>query len=411
MKVLAICHEDPEFILGGMGMHCRELYRAMAKRGDADVHFLTSGPGEGSQPYLGYTKHQSDKLVLWKPHEESMTSLLLSDIQLLKTLARVLAQGHRFDLIHVHEWNALQVAWAARDALQVPLVGTMHLCMSKLREVDTPLDGNAGGIDKATLYMLNQEGRLVVESDALILCSQAYVDIAHETFMTQRHIDLVYNGINLEEWHPRAGSGTRAWVAEKLPARPIALYVGRIATMKGIETILDAVGSQDSGYCVVLAGEVNACTEEAREGWSITKRIRALEATYPERLRWVGFRHGQPLKDLYDIATVVLMPSVHEPFGIVALEAMAMGTPLVATEVDGLGEVVKEGDHEFALIIPPRSPGAILEALKACEREEVQAELSELGRIRAQHFSWDEAARKTVDVYHRVLGEQPCQSP
>jgi len=403
MKILAVCHEDPEHILGGMGMACRELYRAMAQRGDVEVHFLTSGPGEGSKEYLGYTKHQSDKLVLWKPHEESMTSLLLSDIQLLKALARVLAQGHKFDLIHVHEWNALQVAWAARDALQVPLVGTMHLCMSKLREVDPPV-GGTGRMDQATLYMLNQEGRLVVESDELILCSQAYVDIAHEQFMTERRINLVYNGINLEEWNPRAGDGARARQVESLPDRPVALYVGRVATMKGVEYLLDAVVAEDTGYCVVIAGEVNACTDEARESWYVTKRLRGIEAEHPERLRWLGFRHGQELRDLYRAADVVLMPSVHEPFGIVALEAMAMGVPLVATEADGLGEVVvNEAGREFAFIIPSRYYPAIVAALKACRSVETRAALAELGLRRVHDFSWDEAASKTVDVYRRAV--------
>jgi len=401
MKVLAICHEDPAQILGGMGMHCRELYRAMAKRGDIEIHFLTSGPGEGCSEYLGFQKWQSDKLVCWKPRDASMVSLLLGDMQLEKTLCRMLALGHRFDLVHVHEWNALQVAWAARDALQVPLVGTMHLCMSKLREVDRKPD-DKGEWSQHDAYMINQEGRLVVESDELILCSDAYVRIAREQYMTRRPIHRIYNGINLVEWNRLVGDGLTARVEENLPHRSIALYVGRIATMKGIETILDAAET-DSGYCIVLVGEVNANTDDERESWPITQRIRALEKEHPERLRWLGFRHDQRLKDLYRAADVVLMPSHHEPFGIVSLEAMAMGVPFITTEVDGLGEVVLDGTKEFALIIPPRSPEAILQALEQCRRAEVRAELAEMGRSRAQAFSWEKAADETVRVYHQAI--------
>jgi len=412
LRVLAICHEDPEFILGGMGMHLRELYRAMATRGDVEIDLLTSGPGEGAKNYIGYTKHQCDKLVCWRPRKEDLASLLLSDIQMMKTLAGLLAEGRRWDVIHTHEWSSVQIARMARDALKVPVIGTMHLCISALCDVDDgapPAPGSDSLVPdwpEADLYLRQQEGHLVVtDSDELILCSRAYIDLARKTFLTDRPINLVYNGINPKEWNPLTGNGKRARSANDLPDRPLAMFCGRIADMKGIRPLLDVVEAQDTGYCVVLVGEVNAVTDQQREAWDVTQRIRKLEAEMPDRLRWLGFKHGQELRDLYGAAQVVLMPSVHEPFGIVALEALAMGVPLISTEVDGLGEIVcPDGGEEYAMIIPPNNARQLATALEILRGSpESRSHLIGLGLQRIHDFTWSDAAEKTVMVYHKAL--------
>ena len=99
------------------------------------------------------------------------------------------------------------------------------------------------------------------------------------------------------------------------------------------------------------------------------------------------------------------MPSVHEPFGLVALETMAMGVPLVCTEVDGLGEiVVDEEGREYAMIIPPRSPQAIVDAAKALRSDAPWGELRTLGLGRVGSFTWDSAAERTIGVYRQAIG-------
>lgn len=438
LRVLAVCHEDPEYVLGGMGTHVRELYRHMGYRGDCQIDLLSGGLGEGSQLYHSFHRHMPDRLAVWKPRAENMTSALVQDIQLLKTFQRLLAEGRRWDVVHCHEWNALQVAWACRDALQVPLVGTMHLCLTHLQMVDrSPWSSETEELkakilhradlneqDTARLedkfsraaapgeelsgYMLNQEARLVVESDETILCSRAYVELANSLFLgdglIEKPINMVYNGIATDQWHPDAGDGRRALSQHHLPEdRPIALMVGRIATMKGIEPLLTALEQEDPGYLVVLAGAVNATTKQEADNWVVTKRIKALQRKHPRRIRWLDYQHGQRLKDLYAAARVGLMPSLHEPFGIVALEMMAMGVPLISTEVDGLGEIVVDGDREFAMIIPPNRPDHILQALELLKDGGRRVELEQLGLERIKNFTWKQAAAKTVDIYRRAI--------
>jgi len=414
MRVLAICYEDPADILGGMGRHVRELYRTLAARG-VQVDLLTQGRPEGSEEYLGFTRHFDDKLVCAKPTKPDFACHLLADIQMAKTLTRLIAEkgARHWDVIHQHEWTSVQLARMARDALNIPVVGTMHLCISRLAMLEDPTT-NPADWGEADRYMFQQEGNLICDPDELILCSQAYVDMARSHFMAKRQINMIPNGIDLEKWNPAAGDGGRARFdhgldfASGVPMtpRPMALYVGRIALMKGIEYLLDALEACDPGWQVVLAGEVNANDEESKEDWVVTKRIRALEKAHPERLRWVGFQRGQALRDLYAGAGCVVMPSTHEPFGIVALEAMAMGAPLIATEVDGLGEIVMDDHQEYAMIIPSRNPDAILAALRELHRSEIREELRYLGMRRARNYSWEAVADATTEVYGRAVGNR-----
>jgi 1,4-alpha-glucan branching enzyme len=290
-RVLVVCQEDPEWILGGMGRHLQELYKAMAKQNEISVDLLVGGPSGESYFYNGYAKHHGEKLLCYKPSSPNMASLLISDIQLITTLMRLVAEGRTWDLLHVHEWNSIQTAWAARAALGIPLVGTMHLCITKLMEDD----GDPSQYAETDIYLMQQEGHLIASVDELILCSQAYVRLIRKTFLTSRSINLIYNGVDMDYWHYDVRSAREAHDKFNLPNRPIALFVGRIADMKGIREILDAVQSNRLPYCVVLAGEINANTEEDKEKWDVTKLIRSIEEQYPSRLRWLGFSKRREL--------------------------------------------------------------------------------------------------------------------
>ena len=189
-----------------------------------------------------------------------------------------------------------------------------------------------------------------------------------------------------------------------LPDKPIAMYCGRIAEMKGIREILTTIETwDDCPYLPVLVGDVNANTDEECEGWDVTQKIRELEKA--GRLRWLGFQDDRALHGLYSLADIGLMPSSHEPFGIVALEMMAAGLPLISTEVDGLGEIVTDEDsNEYSLIIGPKNPRQIRQAMQhlwghseACE------ELRALGLERLSAFTWEKAAEQTVNLYRKLV--------
>jgi len=408
IRLLAICTEDPELILGGMGRHVRELYRAMARRGDVEIDLLTVGPGMSAKQFEGYTKHRYSDVCPQKPPIPGIRAILQCDVQLLRYLLALAARGKRWDLIHAHEWSSVQVAHCARDAFRVPIVSTMHLCMAALRKYDVDPNAPRGAEtwDELDLWIANQEGKLLIENSELILCSDSYVRIAAEFYplnVIGKQATMIYNGIDRSEWNPDIGDGDRARSQHCLGDKRIALFVGRIATMKGIEYLLDAVEDRDVGYQIVVAGEVNADNDSA-DKWHVTRRLRRMENTHRDRFRWIGFQRDRSLKDLYAAADVVVMPSTHEPFGIVALEAMACGVPLIATAVDGLGEIVRGGDSDCAQIIEPRSGKEINGALERLFSDRDRwNHLRAAGLARVAHFDWSKIADQTVGVYKRAI--------
>jgi len=380
MNILMVCMEDPWDILGGRGVAVREMSQALAKQGH-EVTVACSGEKGGK--IKGVRKVVSDKLICWKPRNANVSSLLAMDVQMFRSIAKLLATGERWDVVHVHDWDAVQTGRCIRDALEIPMVGSLHLSMTYLNR-----DGQATITDDL-LYCMQQEAHLVADSDALIVSSAAYADLVRRHFMVERKVDVVPNGID-----------TKWWKANGTPrAENLALFVGRIAEMKGVREILEAVEA-GTDYMVWLVGEVNANTEEEKESWPLTRKIRALEAE--GKLSWMGFKDHKELRKLYSMATVGLMPSVHEPFGIAALEHMAMGVPLISSERGGLREIVvdKQG-AEYALIIEP-DPQQIRAALEMCKDEGVRKSLSAAGVKRAREFSWPAAAEKLVEIYRRV---------
>jgi glycosyltransferase involved in cell wall biosynthesis len=408
IRILAICQEDPEWILGGMGRHIAELYRSMGAREDVAVDLLVNGPDEYPKNFHGCTKYYSDKLVCWKPTVPNISSILISDIQMIRTVCKLIAQGKRWDLVHCHEWNSVQTSRVVRDSLNIPMVGTMHLCISKLMQgVDLPEHMREKGtpnFSQEDIFLMQQEGHLIMDSNELILCSYSYEDVIREVFLTKRPINVIYNGIRPEDWKRDFISGESIRKKYNLPDRPIALFVGRIADMKGIRPLLESIEMGDTGFCVVLCGEVNANTEHDKENWEVTKLIRKTVKKYPERLQWVGFQKNKDLKAFYSIAQIGVMPSTHEPFGIVALEFMAMGVPVIATEIEGLGEIVVNGREEYAMIIDTHSSVQIYEAMKYLfNNPQAREELSQLGYKRLKDFDWDVAADKTIQVYKKAI--------
>lgn len=452
--MLAICAEDPDKISGGMGRAVGELNRALAKRDDVEVDLLTIGPasidGRGNaRPFVefqGFRKWTFDTLIPQKPRSPSIRAVLQVDVLWMSRLLEMVHSGYRWDVLHANEWSSMQVAQIASRVLGIPIVSTMHLCLTSLWDLDKPMKvprrtkkllteyreaqtpENVEPLTKkqrkefreisvvqkaanfeADLWISNQEGKLCVETEELILCSHAYCEIAETYFHINSILGkspfMIPNGIDLGAWHPGAGDAYRAREThDKIGWRPIALFAGRIATMKGISYLLQAVTDEDTGYQIVLAGDVNADIGE--EDWYVTQWIRALEAKYPNRLAWVGFQHDQELKDLYAAAECAIVPSITDPYNIVLDELWGSGVPAIATDVDGMGERVRDEEgEEYALIIPPRDSKAIRKALHEMKDEKVRDHWRAQGlkRVQDPRFNWDQIAEQVTEVYRQTI--------
>jgi starch synthase len=207
---------------------------------------------------------------------------------------------------------------------------------------------------------------------------------------------VIHNGIDLEVWRPRDSEETRrAWEIEG----DYILFVGRTSRQKGMVHLIDAMKMVDPGVRLV-------CCTSAPDTPEIEQEIADKIAQEP-RVLWINtlLREEQYI-ELYTHATVFACPSVYEPFGIINLEAMACETPVVASAVGGIKEVVVP--EQTGYLVPPADPAALAEHINKILRDRGMARRMGLaGRKRVEdHFSWASIADKTQAMYEELVAER-----
>jgi D-inositol-3-phosphate glycosyltransferase len=218
-------------------------------------------------------------------------------------------------------------------------------------------------------------------------------------------IAVVSPGVDLNRFEQ-----TRQCVARRrlgLPVKqPLVLFVGRIEPLKGVETLLRATAIlqeraadlMDGTRVAIIGGDPDTPDEEMARLQALWREL-GLHTT----VQFLGARDQAQLPDYYAAADMVVMPSHYESFGMVALEAMAMGTPVIASRVGGLAHLVQDGVTGY--LIPPQTPQALAERMhKLLTNEPLRRRLGAQAREHAQTFSWSRIAERMLQVYS-VLAE------
>ena len=262
--------------------------------------------------------------------------------------------------------------------------------------------GRHGGIHNDTSrYIHEQEYWLTYEAWRIIVCSEFMrSEVSNSFSVGWDKIDIVYNGVEPEKfefpWTAAERAAQRAKLA--LPKEKIVMFVGRFVREKGIQVLLNAahvVLAQEPDTKFMIVGGGHRERLERYAEWSGLK----------DKVLFTGFMANRSLHQLYRVADVAVFPSLYEPFGIVALEAMAAGAPVVASDAGGLREVVlhdETGTLSFA-----GDPQSLAWAILKVLRDPVRAHrLGEAARGRLhEEFGWEGIAEKTKAVYERVWSE------
>jgi glycogen synthase len=296
----------------------------------------------------------------------------------------------------------------------VPLVLTTHSLEPhrpwKVEQLGTAY--RASSWIERTAYQ-NADGVIAV-STAMKKDVQALYGVAQEK------VRVIYNGIDLQQYRPRPDPAVLAQ-QDILPDVPYVLFVGRITRQKGILHLVNAIRHFRHGAQVVLCAGAPDTPEIAREMTEAVERARALS---PHRIIWIQeMLPREQMITLYTHAAIFVCPSVYEPFGIINLEAMACGTPVVASAVGGIPEVVDHG--ETGLLVPPeaisptevepRHPEQFSRDLAAAvnvllDDPDLRESMSEKARGRVeQKFSWTTIARQTLEFYQELVATQQSQ--
>jgi glycogen(starch) synthase len=392
--------EYPPRIVGGIARHVQELSEALAAQG-VQVHVITATHPDAPDEAIenGVCLHRVGAPP--SPHGDFLQSVWAMNAAFearADAVIRDLLHGkpaqrqHKPILLHAHDWLAHPAAKALKHRYKLPLIATIHATEH----------GRHGGIHSDLSRAIHQlEWELSYEAWRVIVCS-AFMrgEAMHALNTPYDKLDVIPNGIRAEKFHfefPEAErKAFRARFAE--PNQPLIFFVGRMVREKGVQVLLQAIpivrAELPNAKLVVVGGGSRAHLEAF-------VRFCHLE----DAVQFTGFIPDSELLRLYRVVDVAVYPSLYEPFGIVALEAMAAGAPVVVSDAGGLKEVVR---HEETGILtyagnPESLAWGILRVLQdpAAARRRAQNAQKSVQR----EFNWRRIARQTQQVYMRVWSE------
>jgi len=378
-RVLVLSWEYPPLLEGGLGRHVGRLSEELAAQGH-DVHVVTRGgdgpPAEAVRAGVhvhrvaaSATPWDLDAFLTWV--EELNAGLLAA--------ALVVARGGAFEVVHGHDWLAGDAADGLATALGVPLVMTFHA---------TEHGRHEGRIHHHPQDRIHAaERRIARRADAVITCSRFMRAHVVEVFgLDPARVTAIPNGID----PPAAPPPPRP------PGNPPQiLCVGRLVHEKGFQTALEALPLVHPAL-----GDVRLLIAGSGP-YEPELRARARELGVEGHVLFLGWTADPELARLYATADACAIPSLYEPFGLVALEAMAAGCAVVAADTGGLREVVPEGT---GLRVRPSDAAGLAAAVSRLLADGALRErLSTAGSAHAAHFGWAGTARVTAEVYDQAV--------
>jgi len=386
--------EYPPHTVGGLGTHVAELAPQLAAQG-VEVHIITPGV-EGAAPIetvrRGLTVHRVAGGAQ-TPHDIIAASEAGNGI--LERAARELAaQVGRFDIVHGHDWLVGHCGVALKYAWEVPLIATVH-SMELGRSQGHLSSGYARAIDGTERWLTSEAACVITVSRYMSGQVRQFFNIPADK------ITVIHNGVNVPAGPAPDKAELAAFRARYAePGQPIILYVGRIVAEKGVQVLVDAAPDvvRDMGGARFVVAGTGSYADEARR--------RAEEHGIADSFIFTGYVPDQERDRLYQVADVAVFPSLYEPFGIVALEAMAYGCPVVASDTGGLAEVIRA--HETGILTRPGDAGSLAWGLlHTLQHPAWAAERARNARIEVErHYNWHSVARQTIATYRSAVGEE-----
>ena len=382
---------------GGMNVYIVEVAKRLARHG-VEVEIFTRATSSDLPPVVEMVPGVHVRHVSAGPFEGLSKEELPSQLCAFTNGVLRAEAAHppgRYDLIHSHYWLSGQVGWLARERWGVAHVHTAHT----LAKVKNRLIA-AGDRPEPKARVIGEE-QVIAESDRLIANTRCEArDLVHHYDADPARIAVVPPGVDLDRFRPgRARSEDRARLG--LPPGRIVAFVGRIQPLKAPDVLISALASlRGTDISLVVCG--------GPSGSGLDRPTALIELATSlgvrDRVLFLPPQTGDDLAALYRAADLVAVPSYNESFGLVALEAQACGTPVVAAAVGGLVTAVRDGVSGVLVDgHDPREWARVLDTLLAAPRR--RAELSAGAVAHAARFSWDRTAEGLLRVYREAVAE------
>jgi glycogen synthase len=394
MRILLLSWEYPPRVVGGLGRHVAALARALAAQGH-EVHVVTRAHDDQLLPSDDWVDGVRVVRVTDAPPVIGFGELIpwvLAFNNRVQSAASRLLREQPYDVIHAHDWLVAYAAAGLKDAWGIPVVATIHA---------TEYGRHQGWLPGPMNKLIHQvEWWLTYEARRVIVCSSYMRRQVEGIFeLPADKLDVVPNGVALRDFvaePDEVAAARRTYVG---PRTRLVVFAGRLEYEKGVQTLL-------------------AVLQRVRSAVGPTKLSVAGTGTYQEELQrqvkrlglrrhvhFTGYLEDRELRLLYAAADVAVAPSIYEPFGLVAVEAMACGTPVVVSDTGGLREIVAGG---AGLTFSPEDEDELTDALVRVLRDRSLADLlvrRGLARVRSR-YDWDAVGRRTVEVYARAIEEE-----
>jgi glycogen synthase len=391
-RVLILSWEYPPLIEGGLARHVRKLAEALVRQG-VSVDVLTRGVGSECRDghvaieERGGVRVHRVREPGWPRDLERFVGWVQRMNQDMLAAGEALAQESSYDLVHGHDWLVASASAALAEQLAVPYLTTIHA---------TEHGRHQGWVQKEPQAHIHGVERWMAQrADGVIVCSYYMRGHVADIFdIDERRVAVIPNGVDPSELRPTGDlAALRASFAQD--HEKLVLLVGRLVYEKGFQLALDALPAVIERVGDVRFLVAGSGTHEAELRAQAERLGLAEHGTF---LGWIG---DDVLHSLYRIADLCVIPSIYEPFGLVALEAMASGCPCIVADTGGLREVVPVGERVGLRFNGGDAEhlGVMIERLLVDEdlRDRLVTEASE----HVLSFDWEDIALRTKGIYDR----------
>ncbi|MEM1563412.1 MAG: glycosyltransferase family 4 protein [Candidatus Bathyarchaeia archaeon] len=390
LRVMMLTWEFPPRIIGGISPHVYYLSKSLAKNG-VKVYVVTCDfPGAPNYETLdGVEVYRFDSYK--NPSPDFASWVYLMNMNMQKEAASIVKELGGVDIFHAHDWLVANAGIGLKHVFRRPLLATIH----------STEYGRRNGIHSDYERMIHEtEAWLTYEAWRVICCSNYMVSHVKWVFgLPQDKLIMIPNGVDVKEYEKSNNIDLKQFRRRfASPEEKIVLFVGRLVYEKGIHVLINAIPK--------VLEKVNAKFVIVGNGYmqqSLSEHIRNMGLTH--KVMFTGFVDDRTLRNLQKCADVSVVPSLFEPFGIVALEAMAAKSPVVVSDTGGLSEIV---EHDVTGIkVYPNNPDSLTWGItKVLLDENLANKLRENAyRKVIENYNWEKISQQTKKVYESVLSE------
>jgi starch synthase len=406
MRITVLTNEYPPHVYGGAGVHVEYLSNELARLegGKHEIQILCFGD---QKKHSGNLKvegiHPPSHLAFQESGHEKLFDTLFRNIRMTESVQET-------DIVHCHTWYTHLAGCLIKEVFNVPLVLTTH----SLEPQRPWKEEQLGSAYRASTWL---EKTAYQNADGVIAVSQAMKMGVHECYQIPfGRIWVIPNGIDSNQYRPTMNPRLLASY-EINPDKPFVLFVGRVTRQKGIIHLVNAIQYLSPDIQIVLCAGAPDTEEIGRE---MELKVKQARDRTPNEIVWIP--QWIPKSDLivlYSHASLFVCPSIYEPFGIINLEAMACGTPVVASAVGGIPEVVAHGETGLLVSFEsiaennagPKDPEKFSKDLAAAVNSLFRSpkQMKTMG-LRARErvekeFSWKSIAQKTLKFYRELTNK------